>query len=404
MNLLPLLSMVMAIIVMLVIALGVLESQVGQHSILPGSNAEFHKSQAMTAEDGSGALSRDGGRSRAQFNAMTLSPLEINVLLGIKKSKFAYITLIHGIDNTFTYRGFLYNALIMKKALSRLGSTADFIVMLGFTTLGDTLDYRLFSDDIGLLKEAGMRIFYLPRLRPVHRKVSFTEMALLKITPWNLTEYDKIQYFDGDILPTKNMDCFFKYQIDTFNTGNASPLNSGWFLAIPNPRVFLAMREKSLSRLAAPWDQKSGWGTAIPSGVTFRGGKPVKLWNFNGASLDQGLLFDTYALHGTVMLLDTSEGLRYTEGKIKKEQLKAIYTVSGGKAPSKCFAHFTGRSKPWLQNLDKTKVKIIASNICTALQFIDSVRDVWIFYISPFISFMSVIVSYRTSFVISCND
>ena len=357
MNILPLLSMIMAIIVLLVIALGVLESQVGQHPILPGNIAKLHKSLSVVSENESGAISLDGSGSRQQLKAMTFSPLEINVLLGIKKSKFAYITLIHGIDNTFTYRGFLYNALIMKKALNRLGSTADFIVMLGFTTLGDTLDYRLFASDIALLEEAGMRIFYLPRLRPVHRKVSFTEMALLKITPWNLTDYDKIQYFDGDILPTKNMDSFFKYKVDTFNTGNASPLNSGWFLAIPNPTIFLAMREKSLSRLAAPWNQKSGWGTIIPQGVTFRGGgKPVKLWNFNGASLDQGLLFDTYALHGTVMLLDTSEGLRYTEGKIKREGLKGILAVSGGRAPSKCFAHFTGRSKPWLQNLDKTKV------------------------------------------------
>lgn len=66
-----------------------------------------------------------------------LSPLKINTLYGKQISKFAYITLIHGIDNTFSYRGFLYNVLIMRKSLLTLGSTADFIVMLGFTTLGD---------------------------------------------------------------------------------------------------------------------------------------------------------------------------------------------------------------------------------------------------------------------------
>jgi hypothetical protein len=43
-----------------------------------------------------------------------LSPLKINTLYGVQKSKFAYITLIHGIDNTFSYRGFLYNVLIMR--------------------------------------------------------------------------------------------------------------------------------------------------------------------------------------------------------------------------------------------------------------------------------------------------
>ena len=70
------------------------------------------------------------------------SPLQMNTLLGEKNSQNAYITLIHGIDNTFKYRGFLYNALIMRKALLGLGSTADFIVMLGFTTLGNIFSNR----------------------------------------------------------------------------------------------------------------------------------------------------------------------------------------------------------------------------------------------------------------------
>ncbi len=31
----------------------------------------------------------------------------------------------------------------------------------------------------------------------------------------------------------------------------------------------------------------SGWGLELPPGVTFRGGKAVTKYNFNGASLDQ---------------------------------------------------------------------------------------------------------------------
>ena len=37
-----------------------------------------------------------------------------------QKSKNAYVTLISGIDKNLKYRGFLYNALIMKKALTLL--------------------------------------------------------------------------------------------------------------------------------------------------------------------------------------------------------------------------------------------------------------------------------------------
>ena len=46
-------------------------------------------------------------------------------------SKYAYVTLLHGIDETYLYRGFLYNCLIVKRALVSLHSQADFIVLIG---------------------------------------------------------------------------------------------------------------------------------------------------------------------------------------------------------------------------------------------------------------------------------
>ena len=58
----------------------------------------------------------------------------IGQLLGPQTSRHAYVTLIHGIDNTFSYRGYLYNCLIMRSVLQRLGSTADFIALVGFTS------------------------------------------------------------------------------------------------------------------------------------------------------------------------------------------------------------------------------------------------------------------------------
>ena len=36
-------------------------------------------------------------------------------------SRFAYVTLLSGIDSTYRYRGFLYNVLIMRRALDELG-------------------------------------------------------------------------------------------------------------------------------------------------------------------------------------------------------------------------------------------------------------------------------------------
>ena len=142
-----------------------------------------------------------------------------------------------------------------------------------------------------MLSQLGIRMYILPRLKPEKKKVSFAEMALLKITPWNFTSYDRIQYLDGDVLPTQSLDCYFQLDQNTFNTGNASPLNSGWYMAIPSITLYQKMRQLAILRLVTPWDEMNGWGTVIPKGqVTFRNhGKEVSKWDFNGASLDQGV-------------------------------------------------------------------------------------------------------------------
>ena len=51
-----------------------------------------------------------------------------------QNDKNAYVSLIHGIDSSFRYRGFLYNALITCKALKELGSLADFIALVGYSS------------------------------------------------------------------------------------------------------------------------------------------------------------------------------------------------------------------------------------------------------------------------------
>lgn len=262
-----------------------------------------------------------------------------------ERKKHAYVTLMHGIDDTYSYRGFLYNCFIVKKALMEQGSQADFIVLIGFT-YGEDPKVDKITKDLALMQKYGIILYLLPRLDSTRegvfmqkqiipsanttlrstpssqnkanasvrakasglKKIPFLEMALLKILPWSFTQYEKVQFFDGDVLPHKNMDCLFGLSINTFNTGNASPLNSGWYLAVPNSTDFLSLRRHAVTRLKAKkWDEKKGWGTAIPADLRFRGGKrAVTKWAFNGASLDQGLLTHYFVLHeGRVQLVDT---------------------------------------------------------------------------------------------------
>ena len=269
-------------------------------------------------------------------------------------SPYAYVTLIHGIDDTFRYRGYLYNVMIMKTALASFGSTADFIVLLGFSQDGNR---DIFQSDINSLKDIGVRIYYLPRLVDTPR-VHFGEMALLKVTPWSFIQYEKIQFFDGDIMPRSNMDCLFQLPQNTFNVGNASPLNSGWFLAIPNMEDFDVLRSKAVARLRRNWDEVIGWGEVPPAWLVNAHGKHIfQKWTFNGASLDQGLLTHYFMINqGRVIMFNGVSGTKKYDGHGQDGRPVQI-TLHPCKEPTvvSMFAHFTGKSKPWLTNLRYAK-------------------------------------------------
>lgn len=261
----------------------------------------------------------------------------------------------------YSYRGFLYNALIMRRALRMLGSTADFIALIGYSAT----DRAPFQSDIDLLREHGIITYDLPRLLDSQFKLNFAEMALLKITPYSFTQYERIQFFDGDVMPTRNMDCFFKLDINSFTIGAVSPLNSGWYLAIPNEEAYQYMREKAIWRLERDWDEFNGWGELMPAALTVRGGKPVGKWQFNGCDMDQGLFTHFFIINfGRGMLVDTQ--LRtarvYTKG-LKHEpasevSMETALKCCDGLLPTAHFAHFTGRSKPWL----KEDLSLLAQN------------------------------------------
>lgn len=304
-----------------------------------------------------------------------------------QKSRFAYVTLISGIDRKYKYRGFLYNALIMHRSLEAQGSTADFIAMIGYSEN----DTSPFVEDMNMLKAHGIIIHELPRLVDPSYPLRFAEMALLKITPYSFTQYEKVQFFDGDVMPTKNMDCFFNMPYNAFTIGAVSPLNSGWYLAIPNQEAFQHMREKAIWRLHLDWDEKRGWeNEELPMQLTVRGGKPVSKpknrWNFNGADMDQGLFTHYFVIHhGNVILMDTDLNVIrfYRKGLANdmehdmkeltvKEALEDVCHSS--LMPTRYFAHFTGRSKPWMNDLQNIQPNWRNQDLMTWAKLLDGMH------------------------------
>lgn len=291
----------------------------------------------------------------------------------VSQSPFAYVTLIHGIDTNLKYRGFLFNTLVAKKALAELGSTADFIALIGYSNDDDITP---FEDDMNLLRKNGIIVYRLPRLLGADVKVGFAEMALLKVTPWSFTQYSRVQFLDGDVLPLLNMDCYFQLKQTTFNTGSASPLNSGWFVGIPNIDIYNILHKKAVERLSSKWDEVLGWGMEIPTDGSLKyrtRRRSVQQWHFNGASLDQGLLTWYFILNnGQVTMLDIEEVTSYNPAyhvagppiPLKLFLSNCCHIPNGNTAkrvpaPINSFAHFTGKSKPWMQDIVKHRDKNI---------------------------------------------
>jgi hypothetical protein len=309
-----------------------------------------------------------------------------------QRSHWAYVTLISGINEKLSYRGFLYNAIIMYHSLKKKGSKADFIAMIGYNfpmktkqdpILSSTAYYTKENPDIvsdlNLLRSHGIIVYELPRLlNPDKHPLNFAEMALLKITPYSFTQYEKVQFFDGDILPTENMDCFFEAKYNLYTIGLVSPLNSGWYSLTPNQIDYEAMKKFAIWRLGQDWNRETGWGNPFPQTkpkvLYYRGmEKVVTLWDFNGADMDQGLYTHYFLFHeGHTILIDTDMNTVriFHEGILEKQDeqyhlTSTSLTGSGGDEeriqkivhdyipcprliPTDYFLHFTGQSKPWM--------------------------------------------------------
>ena len=279
-----------------------------------------------------------------------------SIVIQSPKSKYAYVTLLSGIDESFRYRGFLYNVLIMRRALLQKGSTADFIVLVGYSSNNTTP----FTSDMNLLRNAGIIIYPVPRFIDDSHKLGFAEMALLKITPYSFVQYSRVQFFDGDVMPIENMDCYFDLEPNSFTIGAVSPLNSGWYLAIPSQTAYDYMKTKAIWRLGRDWDKVNGWKEPMPKGLFYRGGEEeCTEWKFNGADMDQGLFLHYFVInHGNALLIDTTttKTRLFKQGVLQQKDiaLPASESLSccHGKVPTAAFAHFTGQSKPWMLDAD----------------------------------------------------
>jgi len=229
-----------------------------------------------------GVLALDDSPSSSQ-NAVhtdTLSEPLLNndsTIHTIDTSPYAYAFVIGGCDpNKPAYRNYIYDILIAADILRQRGSRAD---VVAFFQMSYHSNYTKLPDyDTRLLKAMKVRILYIP----VSRDESFYRCMLDKFRTLSLTQYRRVLFLDGDVIPLVNLDYLFKLSDELSDkptvlkenmvlAGTQEPSNGGFFMLTPNAdalkqiNVIIQDREERARSSTNSFDPVQGWGHVIDS-------------------------------------------------------------------------------------------------------------------------------------------
>jgi len=294
-------------------------------------------------------------------------------------STFAYSFVIGGCNpmKPDTYQNYLFNIAVATKNLRELGASADIVTLLQLSQ--DAGESKLENiAEVNLLKRMGVRVFAIPP--QASGKESFYRTQLDKFRILSLTEYDRILFMDGDIMPLSNLDYLFEMssngtlQENVVVQGIYEPANGGFFMLRPTGvadiQKVIERREESANILEHPhFDPIVGWGHEIASDDMWIGKKQQGTnWTFLAAFADQGLLYYYTKYHrksvsickrnGTVENWQSSSNgtvtlnvsLQRPFGSVDDNIIDNLHGRNQGlPRPFNSFVHFTGNKKPWLQ-------------------------------------------------------
>jgi hypothetical protein len=296
-------------------------------------------------------------------------------------SRFVYAFLISGCDPAENnYRGFLYNVLVATTILSEEGSTADVVVYIQMKQ-SSSVD-QLPEYDVNALEALSIQVIYIPKARVD----SFYSTVLEKLRVLSLTDYDRVLFLDGDVMPIGNLDYLFDLsqtgvlKENVISSASANdPCNAGFFMLKPEvggwEKVLEIVRQRELSlknatHLNIRWDEVQGWGHPIlpPDSWIGKGGQPSYNWTFSFAYSDQGLLYyytkyikrNFSIMYGDTRVENWVDNGENFSAPLLVELEATINTpfanysrprIKDGPACRwwKCdYAHFAGTTKPWL--------------------------------------------------------
>ncbi|KAG7349121.1 hypothetical protein IV203_011718 [Nitzschia inconspicua] len=306
-------------------------------------------------------------------------------------SPWAYAYLMAGVDTEHpSYLGIFYNILVSSHILRDSNSTADIVVMVQMSA--NSTDHRLTPREEDILTRAKIRMYYLD----IPPKQSFYTMQMEKFRILDMTEYERVYYLDGDVMPFCSMDYMFELSKTAaatthYNETNTTPTpvlreniilawriepaHGGAFILAPKKGDYellqeIIHRQEQQILFRHKFDTTKGWGHVItpPDAWHSTGGREgpnATKWSWHGNFADQGLLYywTKYFKKEVSIIIggnvenwsgnksQVNVGLLKSFGCISSEFTKPFKYASSGfskMAPYRDFKHFTGRSKPWL--------------------------------------------------------
>jgi len=217
-------------------------------------------------------------------------------------NEYAYAFVIGGVDpDNPKHRLHLHGALMATDMLQRLGSKADFHFFIQMAYKSNHT--KMIPEEAKWLAALNISVHYIPK----YEEESFYRINLEKFRILNMTEYRRVAFVDADVIPLVNLDYLMELsdrgilKDNILVSGKMEPGNGGFFVLKPFPGAYdrtqqiIDANHKRIARLPPPfWDEKVGWGHVINSSDYWMDRSRRarnRLWNFFGASTDQGLIY-----------------------------------------------------------------------------------------------------------------
>jgi hypothetical protein len=212
--------------------------------------------------------------------------------------RWAYVFLLADVDPERPfYRGLLYNImastyLLKHDSTSASKTKADIVVLVQMASSSQSSKLP----EETFLQRMNVQVRYLPSNHGI--SPTFYSLVLAKFQVLRLTEYSKILFLDGDVLPFCNLDYLLQLseegmlQETVLHAMYDDPVNAGLFVVTPKQEYYdqvQAIIQNHGMPSKENWDASVGWGN---ESVDYRlwDMKQGRGWGFYCADADQGLL------------------------------------------------------------------------------------------------------------------